>query len=195
MHMQYQNSSEHISSNTTTTFDHPLSSSGRFNRISYIGWYGFLNIIFYFSILAISISLGSFDLHRLNVNQDYSQTFSSFIGFGYLMLCLFYIYFNFCFIIRRLHDTNKSGWLCLLLFIPIINLLLALYLLLARGCSRSNRFGHPRRSTVLEKLCAWFIILATILSLIATGSLISYMLQSNELTTPTTIIQKSTEYF
>ena len=90
---------------------------------------------------------------------------------------------------------GRPTWWTLLLFIPIINLLLALYLLLARGCSRSNRFGHPRRSTVLEKLCAWFIIFVTILSLIATGSLISYMLQSNELTTPTTIIQKSTEYF
>lgn len=190
MNMQYQNSP-----NVNTTADHPLSSHGRFNRISYIGWYGLLNIIFYSAIVALSLSLGIFDLTRLSFNDSSLQVFSSLIGFGYLIISLLYIYFNFCFVIRRLHDTNKSGWFCLLLFVPIVNILLALYLLFARGCASSNRFGHPRPSNFLEKICAWFIIIFTVFSLLVTGSLVSYMWQANEITTPTSVIQKGTAYF
>ena len=42
-----------------------------------------------------------------------------------VMLVLIYgvaIYFSVIFLIRRLHDRNHNGWLSLLIFVPVVNL-------------------------------------------------------------------------
>lgn len=53
-------------------------------------------------------------------------------------------------IIQRLHDNNQSAWLVLLLFIPVMNALLLLYLACAPGTPGSNRYGlkPPPNSTL-----------------------------------------------
>lgn len=43
--------------------------------------------------------------------------------------------------VRRLHDTDRSGWLLLLLFIPIIGWLVLLYFMVQPGTQGPNRFG------------------------------------------------------
>lgn len=43
--------------------------------------------------------------------------------------------------IRRLHDLDKSGWFVFIMFVPIINLLFIVYLLVAKGTTGLNRFG------------------------------------------------------
>ncbi len=45
---------------------------------------------------------------------------------------------------RRLHDINKSGWLQLLYFIPLIGLLVMIYFLVQKSDASENRFGSPR---------------------------------------------------
>ena len=42
--------------------------------------------------------------------------------------------------VRRLHDTDKSGWFVLISFIPIIGLFI-IYLLIVDGSKGKNRFG------------------------------------------------------
>lgn len=44
--------------------------------------------------------------------------------------------------IRRLHDTDRSGWWMLLAFVPFVSLVLLVFLLLP-GTPRDNRFGAP----------------------------------------------------
>jgi uncharacterized membrane protein YhaH (DUF805 family) len=44
--------------------------------------------------------------------------------------------------VRRLHDTDRSGWFYLLIVIPFVNLVL-LYFLIKAGTPGSNRFGPP----------------------------------------------------
>lgn len=44
--------------------------------------------------------------------------------------------------ISRLHDINSSGWLSLLLLIPIINILLIVALIFTNGTAGTNRFGE-----------------------------------------------------
>src|SRR5690606_38342034 len=51
------------------------------------------------------------------------------------------IVISFILAIQRLHDLNKSGWLCLVMFIPLANLILALFLLLAPGMPGAGHFG------------------------------------------------------
>ena len=43
--------------------------------------------------------------------------------------------------IRRCHDLDRSGWFYLLMFIPIIDLFVALYLLFAAGTPGPNQYG------------------------------------------------------
>lgn len=43
--------------------------------------------------------------------------------------------------VRRLNDTNHSGWWLLLVFVPIVNFLLTLYLIFASGNEGSNDYG------------------------------------------------------
>lgn len=44
--------------------------------------------------------------------------------------------------IRRLHDTDRSGWWLLLGFVPFVSLVLLVFLLLP-GTPGGNRFGAP----------------------------------------------------
>src|SRR5262249_13837895 len=43
--------------------------------------------------------------------------------------------------VRRLHDTDRSGWWWLLLFIPLIGIIVLIVFWCFEGTPRSNRFG------------------------------------------------------
>ena len=43
--------------------------------------------------------------------------------------------------IRRLHDTNRSGWFLLLAFIPCIGAIILLVFYIEEGTKGSNKFG------------------------------------------------------
>ena len=47
---------------------------------------------------------------------------------------------NWAAAVRRLHDTDKSGWFVLISFIPLIGLFI-IFLLIADGSKGKNRFG------------------------------------------------------
>jgi uncharacterized membrane protein YhaH (DUF805 family) len=42
---------------------------------------------------------------------------------------------------RRLHDTNRSGWLQLLWLIPVIGWLIVIYFFVQEGQSEDNQYG------------------------------------------------------
>lgn len=44
---------------------------------------------------------------------------------------------------RRAHDTGKSGWIWVLLLIPIVNLLLLYWLLIEDSQQGPNKYGPP----------------------------------------------------
>jgi uncharacterized membrane protein YhaH (DUF805 family) len=43
--------------------------------------------------------------------------------------------------VRRLHDTDRSGWWLLIVLIPLIGFLILLYFLVTKGTAGPNRFG------------------------------------------------------
>ncbi|MCD6029104.1 MAG: hypothetical protein K0S78_1278 [Thermomicrobiales bacterium] len=49
--------------------------------------------------------------------------------------------------VRRLHDTDRSGWWYLLVFIPIVGAIVLLVFFLGQGTPGTNRFGPPPRRT------------------------------------------------
>ena len=47
-----------------------------------------------------------------------------------------------CATIRRLHDLGMSGWVALLMIIPVVNIILTVYLCLQDGQKEKNDFGE-----------------------------------------------------
>ena len=44
-------------------------------------------------------------------------------------------------VVRRLHDTNRSGWWYLIAFVPAVGGLILLYFCILRGTPGSNNYG------------------------------------------------------
>lgn len=49
----------------------------------------------------------------------------------------------FSFVVRRLHDPGYTGWLSLLILVPLVNLAGCLLLLLLPGQPQTNQYGPP----------------------------------------------------
>ena len=112
--------------------------SGRSQRAEY--WYFFLfNFIISFGLAIIDIFIGAFSF-KINIG--------ALSGFYALAVLIPYIAVG----VRRLHDTNRSGWwllLGLLFFVPIINLvtgIVLLYFLIQDSQTGENRYGsNPKK--------------------------------------------------
>ncbi len=75
---------------------------------------------------------------------------------------------------RRLHDVGKSGWLNLLILVPVLNLLFILYLLFAPGDKQSNRFGSQPSPNSIPLWIAGLFIPIAFLGLFASIALPAY---------------------
>lgn len=193
--MNPQDSSPFFSSSQMQGADNPLSAAGRFGRLSAIGWYGFIHFVTFFALFAFNLAIGLFNLNTRSLNYDFIQLFNSLAGLGFIVIMVVYFYFLMVVSVRRLHDMNRGGWLIILFIIPLLNVFLGLYLMFGSGTAGINRYGLPHDTAIWEKILAWLIIIMTVLSLLASGSFVSYMMDTSELKTPQEVIQKSTEYF
>lgn len=62
----------------------------------------------------------------------------------YIVALAIYIFMLVCSIslgVRRCHDLNRPGWWMVGIFIPLVNFVLSLYLLFARGTVGANEYG------------------------------------------------------
>ena len=63
------------------------------------------------------------------------------IGFINLIFLLAILLPSIAVAVRRLHDTDRSGWFYLLIFIPIIGSIVLLVFFVQQGTNGRNRFG------------------------------------------------------
>ena len=49
--------------------------------------------------------------------------------------------------IRRLHDTNRTGWMLLLCLIPIVGALIVLYFCILEGTAGDNQYGPDPKTS------------------------------------------------
>ena len=107
------------------------TTEGRLNRLRYFK-YQIIWILISAVVGAILGFIGGFlsnDVQSLLVTVP-TGMWSFAAGIGSIMLG-----------IRRLHDLNKNGWFMLLAFVPLVNLVFALYLYLAPGQVGENQYG------------------------------------------------------
>lgn len=106
-----------------------LTGTGRVGRLNYFA-------------TSLTISFVVFFLAFVTAGED-PATGQATISPIFFFVVILSSYLNFTNMIRRLHDCGRSGWTSLLLFVPIIGLGLALYLLFAPGDSVRNLYGPP----------------------------------------------------
>ena len=150
-----------------TVNDSPLSAAGRFGRLSYLGWNGLLVLVMMVLGIFCAIALPGFSP---NMEQGMPMFAMLLLGIVYVTM----IYFSFIFAIRRLHDRNHSGWLSLLMLVPLANLGLALYLIFAKGDAQENQFGQPRAAQTWEKVLGWFYVLIFPIGILAAIAVPAY---------------------
>ena len=61
--------------------------------------------------------------------------------FATLAVALYISIYQVSAFIRRLHDIDKTAWLTLLVFVPIINFIFVLYLFFVKGTQGANQYG------------------------------------------------------
>ncbi|OTG67599.1 DUF805 domain-containing protein [Acinetobacter silvestris] len=139
--------------------DSSLSANGRFGRLSYLGW----NMLLGFLVLLLGIIAAI-------LVPAVTNSASTVILFGTVIFAIIVyitlIYFTFIFTIRRLHDKNQSGWLSLLMLIPLINLFFFIYLSCVKGDESTNNYGSPRTTQTWEKVLAWIYIIVFPISIL-----------------------------
>lgn len=79
---------------------------------------------------------------------------------------------------RRLNDVNRSGWFSLLLWVPLVNFIVSLYLIFARGDEGDNDYGPaPSPNSLLINifgLVCPVLVLAAIIGVLAAASIPAY---------------------
>ena len=124
-----------------------LSISGRIGRLRYLGYtmgYGMLIYMAFAIVGGVALAMG---LPR--------GIFMGMVGIGYVLVLILSMMLT----IQRAHDFDKTGWLALLAFIPLLNLIFWFI----PGTDGENRFGKqtsPNRGALLVVLI--FIAIAFI---------------------------------
>ena len=99
--------------------------SGRARRKEY--WYfSLISSIFYVVALIIDFSIFGHE------------------SYAYYLMCLVFIIPSISAAVRRLHDTGRSGWMCLLSLIPLVGLII-IYFLASDTKQETNQWGPPAK--------------------------------------------------
>ncbi len=107
--------------------------TGRARRNEY--WYFVLfNILISFALTAIDYMVGTFNA------ETGSGLLSSLYGLAVLLP-------GIAVSVRRLHDTERSGWWFLLVFLPCIGPFILLYFFLQDGTAGPNEFGSDPKAS------------------------------------------------
>lgn len=142
-----------------------LSPRGRLGRVRYFA-YGLLIAIISWIIIGVLSGIG------MALGENGGPVM---IG-GFATVYIAMVAISVILAIQRLHDLDKTGWLFLLMLIPLVNIILGLYLLFGSGSEGENRFGNPPppNSTGIV-IVAWLAGILYIGGIIAAISLPAYV--------------------
>lgn len=159
------------------TQDNPFSPKGRFSRLSYLAWMFITSMIYSFALLIV-IGIASVSLIASGAGFDILSITSTGLGIFATLLFVFVIIafsiISICITVRRLHDLNKSGWLWLLYLVPLINIIFAIYVFVAKGTEGSNDYGAPRPTEQTEKILGILYAVMLAIFILAYGGIMTW---------------------
>lgn len=137
-----------------------FQTSGRIGRVRYLGYSAAL---FGLSMLVLFVA-------------GFASVFAGVLGVlvmgvAYLVM----VVASFVLARRRLNDLDQSGWLAILLFIPLVNILIGLWMMIGRGSDQANRFGPPPApNTRGAVIAAWCFLLVPLIGIAAAIAIPAY---------------------
>jgi uncharacterized membrane protein YhaH (DUF805 family) len=115
-------------------FDNYVNFNGRASRPAYWWWVLFGALV----SLVTRVLDGLVGTNFVRYNQYGMEIgigiISSLVGLALLLPSI-------AVLVRRLHDTDRSGWWYWIILIPILGWLVLLYFLVSRGTPGDNRYG------------------------------------------------------
>ena len=109
--------------------------SGRASRPAYWWWFLFTWIV--------SVVAQFLDRALRPGGYGYESYGTTFVGILSAIVGLALLLPSLAVMIRRLHDTDRSGWWWLIGIIPIIGWLILIFFLASPGAPGENRYGSP----------------------------------------------------
>jgi uncharacterized membrane protein YhaH (DUF805 family) len=109
---------------------------GRATRSEY-WWFQLFNVLVVLAAYAVIVAI------VLTGRNSVTIAVAAIAGFGLLIYVLGTFIPNLAVTVRRLHDTNKSGWWLLIGFVPYIGAIVLLVFLVLPSDRDVNNFGPP----------------------------------------------------
>jgi uncharacterized membrane protein YhaH (DUF805 family) len=76
---------------------------------------------------------------------------------------------------RRLNDLDHSGWLSLLMLVPLVNFIFGLYLIFGRGTEGANRYGlPPTKNSALLVIAGLLLPIICVVGILAAVAIPAY---------------------
>ena len=149
-----------------------LKAAGRFSRSEFAVAYLGTIVGAFVVVFALAITLGA-----ARVSEGATDT-----AIGLVVLAMTPVMFVAAIGagIRRWHDLGKSGWYVLLGFLPIANLLVILYLLIAPTHPKADERAHASRGLVVLAAIVIAVFMVGIVAAIAIPSLLRARVSANE---------------
>ena len=116
-----------------TCFSKYVDCKGRASRPEYWWWYLFYSLVLWGLLIldgVIAAAGGPAVLTLLGVLALFLPTLAAGV--------------------RRLHDTDRSGWMLLIMLIPLVGPILLIVFLCQRGTEGANRFGSDEMAVAAE---------------------------------------------
>ena len=138
-----------------------LSAAGRLGRVRYIGYSIGVTFLMYLAAAALGAGAGMVGSAELGIVV---------VGLGVVAMLVVSVMLT----IQRCHDMNMSGWLSLLLIVPLAPLIFWI----VPGTQGANRFGNPpppnTTGAVVLALILPVIFVVGILAAIAIPAYVDY---------------------
>jgi uncharacterized membrane protein YhaH (DUF805 family) len=140
---------------------------GRIGRLRYMAYLFLISLI---NMLPVTILMGILGAAGVMANNP-----EAIVGISTL-LYLPLLVFSFVLAKRRFNDVNRSGWWSLLLWVPLLNFIVSLYLIFAPGDEGSNDFGAPPspNSTTIKVIGLGLPVLVAIIGILAAIAIPAY---------------------
>ncbi len=121
-----------------SSYTNILNFSGRASRAEY--WWFTL-----YQFLAVFVLTFCATLYFASIGPERAEALSvQFGGISTIVYLLFFWLPSLTVLVRRLHDTDHSGWWFFITVIPLIGVIILLFFLLMPSTPGRNRFGtHP----------------------------------------------------
>ena len=160
----YQAPNAEVSNPTDKPYQPKIFSfHGRIGRLRYIAyiWASYLFFIPAVFVVGLLSKSGA-------ISEEITLTI---LGLAYIPALIFF----FTLMKRRFNDLNMSGWMSLLILVPVANLFIGLWLLFGKGTEGKNNFGAmPVKNSIGVKLTAWLLLMIPVLGILAAIILPAY---------------------